>query len=193
MNIFRLLFFCYGRIYSHRAAFIPTKKQRLPPRGMTLAEASASLVSATRLEGGNSDRYAQHHLESRPLIKGSTQLQQQQKTTIIARIMIQVQLSSKRLHKQLLFIYVPPSCHLSTLNAQYYVMPEVDLCYCYFEKSNTAAPSFITRRASKVFPFLEMNPRILAVAPVASIRITSVFGIVFLHMVIPTLNSQPEP
>ena len=58
-------------------------------------------------------------------------------------------------------------------------------------KSNTAAPSFIMRRASKLLPLLDMKPRILAVVPVARRRITSSLGIVFLQMVSPILKVQP--
>ena len=65
-------------------------------------------------------------------------LQQQQNTRMIARMMIQVQLSSKMWHKQLLFIMFPPfysSGHpvferFST--AQYYSIPKEYFCYTIY-------------------------------------------------------------
>ena len=59
-------------------------------------------------------------------------------------------------------------------------------------KSKTAWPSFITSLASKGFPFLEMKPESFEVFPLSRSLIISVFGMVFLHTVIPTLKSHPS-
>jgi hypothetical protein len=64
-----------------------------------------------------------------PKYQSNQWLQQQQNTTIIARIIIQVQLSSKMWHKQLLFIMFPPWCRFERFSfAHYYNMPRRFLC-----------------------------------------------------------------
>ena len=122
-------------------------------------------------------------------------LQQQQKTITIARMIIQVQLSSKMWQRQLLFIKSLRVVFGRFYSAQYHIMPKVKKCYCErknYEKSNTTLPSLRMRAASNLLPVLEMKPVSFAVFPSARRRLASFIGISRLQMVTPILKSHPS-
>ena len=62
----------------------------------------------------------------------------------------------------------------------------------FYSKENTALPSFTTSLPEKALPFLEINPPSFSVFPSASRRLTDETGISLLHILMPTLNSQPS-
>lgn len=104
-------------------------------------------------------------------------LQQQQKTTIIARMMIQVQLSSKRWHKQLLFIRcIPPKVFYAFCGAHLHLMrmwgyvTQVDLIRIkimrkrmVYTKSKKARHHYYNSVMPSLFLFIEKIKRTIRV------------------------------
>ena len=107
---------CYGTAVGCRMADFEARFASF----LTVSRCQAPIIRSASCGAGRPEAIlgADFSGSGAPLPSHSYQpLQQQQKTRATARIIIQVQLSSKMWHKQLLFIYVPPRCLLSIFSA----------------------------------------------------------------------------